>query len=42
VSPFYAVPVAVMLVVLVLRLVAWRRAAARRGKPAALAPSTAG
>ena len=40
VSPLYAAPVAVMLVILVLRLVAWRRAARRR-KPAALARSAA-
>jgi DMSO/TMAO reductase YedYZ heme-binding membrane subunit len=39
VSPFYAVLVAIMLVVLMLRLVAWRRAA-RRHRPAALVPST--
>jgi sulfoxide reductase heme-binding subunit YedZ len=39
VSPFYTVPVAVMLVVLVLRLVAWR--ASRHRKSAALAPSPA-
>lgn len=36
VSPLYAVPVVVMLVILVLRLVAWRRAVRRR-KPAEMA-----